>query len=182
MTCQGHHLYAKNYGKLDRDELTSFTLSILSANEILKEPFTVFKLNMHLNSRPKNKYTYSKQCNCKIGGRWLTSLTDSILLIYVCVLVIQSCLTPCDPKDCSPPGYSVHGILQARILEWVIIAFSRGSSWSQGSNPGLLHFRQILYHLSHQGSSINIYNIMNNAVQTVDIIIGYYRYYLIYTG
>lgn len=85
VTCQGHHLYAKNYGKLDRDELTSFTLSILSANEILKEPFTVFKLNMHLNSRPKNKYTYSKQCNCKIGGRWLTSLTDSILLISMCV-------------------------------------------------------------------------------------------------
>ena len=115
VTCQGHHLYAKNYGKLDRDELMSFTLSILSANEF----FTVFKLNMHLNSRPKNKYTYSKQYNCKIGGRWLTSLTDNILLISVCVcvLVTQSCLTPCDPKDCSLPGSSVHGILQARILE-----------------------------------------------------------------
>ena len=51
----------------------SFTLSILSANEILKEPFTVFKLNMHLNSQSKNKYTYSKQYNWKTGGRWLTS-------------------------------------------------------------------------------------------------------------
>ena len=39
----------------------------------------------------------------------------------------QSCLTPCDPMDCSPPG-SVHGILQARILEWVAISLSRGSS------------------------------------------------------
>ena len=38
------------------------------------------------------------------------------------------CLTLCDPKDCSPAGYSVHGILQARILEWVAIPFSRGSS------------------------------------------------------
>ena len=36
-----------------------------------------------------------------------------------CVLVTQSCLTLCDPMDCSSPGYSVHGILQARILEWV---------------------------------------------------------------
>ena len=44
------------------------------------------------------------------------------------VLVAQSCLTLCDPMDCSPLGSSVHGILQARILEWVAISFSRGSS------------------------------------------------------
>ena len=44
-------------------------------------------------------------------------------------LVAQSFLTLCDPMDCSPPGSSVHGILQARILEWVAILFSRGSSW-----------------------------------------------------
>ena len=43
--------------------------------------------------------------------------------------VAQSCPTLCDPMDCSPPGSSVHGILQARVLEWVAISFSRGSSW-----------------------------------------------------
>ena len=43
--------------------------------------------------------------------------------------VAQSCLTLCDPMDCSLPGSSVHGIFQARILEWVAISFSRGSSW-----------------------------------------------------
>ena len=43
--------------------------------------------------------------------------------------VTQSCPTLCDPVDCSPPGSSVHGILQARILELVAISFSRGSSW-----------------------------------------------------
>ena len=43
--------------------------------------------------------------------------------------VAQSCPTLCDSMDCSPPGSSVHGILQARILEWVAIFFSRGSSW-----------------------------------------------------
>ena len=37
------------------------------------------------------------------------------------------CLTPCDSMDCSPPGSSVHGILKARILEWVAICFSRAS-------------------------------------------------------
>ena len=42
--------------------------------------------------------------------------------------VVQSCLTLCNPVDCSLPGFSVHGILQARILEWVTISFSRGSS------------------------------------------------------
>ena len=49
--------------------------------------------------------------------------------VYMCVLVAQSCLSLCDPMDCSPTGFSVHGILQARILEWVAIPFSRGSSW-----------------------------------------------------
>ena len=61
--------------------------------------------------------------------------------------VTQSCLTLCDLLDCNPPGSSVHGILQARILEWVVIPLSRGSSWS---NPDLLHCRQILYCLNHQ--------------------------------
>ena len=46
--------------------------------------------------------------------------------------VTQLCPTLCEPVDCSPPGSSVHGILQARILEWVTISFSRGSS-----NPGI---------------------------------------------
>ena len=45
------------------------------------------------------------------------------------VKVAQSYPTLCDRKDWNPPGSSVHGILQARILEWVVIPFSRGSSW-----------------------------------------------------
>ena len=59
------------------------------------------------------------------------------------VLVAQLCPTLCDPMDY---GSSVHEFLQARILEWVAIPFSRGSS--QISNPGLLHY----YHPSHQGN------------------------------
>ena len=42
--------------------------------------------------------------------------------------VTQLCLTLCDPTDCSLPGSSVHGIFQARVLEWVAISFSKGSS------------------------------------------------------
>ena len=74
-----------------------------------------------------------------------------------CVLT-QPCLTPRNPMDCSPPGSSVHGILQARILEWVAISFSRGSSWlrdqihsSCGSCPG----RWILYHWTAEEASVN---------------------------
>ena len=54
--------------------------------------------------------------------------------------VAQSCPTLCDPMDCRLPGFSVHGILQARILEWVTISFSRGSSrprdWTRVSSVG----------------------------------------------
>ena len=45
------------------------------------------------------------------------------------VFIAQKCLTFHNPMDCSLPGSSVHGISQARILEWVVISFSRGSSW-----------------------------------------------------
>ena len=72
--------------------------------------------------------------------------------VCVCVLVTQPCLTLCNPMDCNRPGSSVHGILQARILEWVAMPFSRGSSQPKDQTPGLLHCRQILYHLSHKGS------------------------------
>ena len=72
------------------------------------------------------------------------------------VLVTQSCLTLCGPMDCSPPGSSIHGILQIRILEWVAIpSLLQGVFPTQGSNPGLLHCRQILYCLNHQGSPGN---------------------------
>ena len=54
------------------------------------------------------------------------------------VKVAQSCLTLCDPKDCSPPGSSVRRILQVKILEWVAISFSRGSSQPRDlPNPGI---------------------------------------------
>ena len=53
---------------------------------------------------------------------------DWLVCYCVCVLVAQSCLTLCEPMGCSLPGSSVHGIFQARILEWVAIPFSRESS------------------------------------------------------
>ena len=52
-----------------------------------------------------------------------------VVCVCICTKSLQSCLIFCDPMDCSPPGSSVHGILQARILEWIAIPFSRGSFW-----------------------------------------------------
>ena len=60
----------------------------------------------------------------------------------------QLCLTLCDLMDCSPPGSSVRGIFQARILEWVAIPFSRGSSWPRDQTRISCIGRLILYHLS----------------------------------
>ena len=62
------------------------------------------------------------------------------------VKVTQSCLILCDPMD-----YTVHGILQARILEYIAVPF-QGIFSTQDSNPGLSYYRWILYQLSHQGS------------------------------
>ena len=52
-----------------------------------------------------------------------------------CCSVPKSCPTLCDPMDCSQPGFSVHGSLQARILEWVAFSFSRGSSQPRDRTP-----------------------------------------------
>ena len=68
------------------------------------------------------------------GNVWqaLCTDSDSHSTEQDCCLVAKSHLTLCDPMDGSPPGSSVHGILQARILEWVVVPSSRGSSRPRG--------------------------------------------------
>ena len=74
-------------------------------------------------------------------------------------LVTKSCLIR-SPMDYSPPGPSVHGIFQARTLEWIVISFSRGflqpRDWTQVSCFG----RRSLYHVNHQGSLSFLLQIM----------------------
>ena len=83
-------------------------------------------------------------CTSKAGGAslipgWGTKTPDAAwrnqkiikknkLNLFISCLVAPSCLTVCNPLDCSLPGSSVNGIFQARILEWVAISYSRGSS------------------------------------------------------
>ena len=75
-----------------------------------------------------SKVTADDACNHKLKDA--CSLEEK--LWQTCVLVVQSCLTVCDPMDCSSPGFSVHGIHQIRILEWVAIPSSRDLH-----NPGI---------------------------------------------
>ena len=82
--------------------------------------------------------TYEPQTSTDVHRRahiveWERTVLPSLgyphlLFLSMKVLVAQSCPTLCNPRDYSLPGFSVHGILQARILEWVAIPFSRGSS------------------------------------------------------
>ena len=68
------------------------------------------------------------------------------------VLVAPSCLTLCDPMDCSPPGSSVHGDSPGKNTGVGCHALLQGIFPTQEPNPGLLHCRQILYHLSQLGT------------------------------
>ena len=106
--------------------LQSFNLGLTKLNRELFHnipPFHYMYVCMYIHIRPQ----------------FLIWLDDAVQVLYrkrkpailnrkVKVLVSELCLTLCDPIDCSPPGSSVRGILQARILEWVAISFSRGSS------------------------------------------------------
>ena len=83
--------------------------------------------NLHCNSFPSG-FINIKICNLK-GGMYREGRKEIVLTIctYACSFT-QLCPTLWDPMDCRPPGSSVHGISQARILEWVAISSSRGSS------------------------------------------------------
>ena len=102
-----------------------------------------------------------------------------------CAELLQLCPTLCDFMDCSPPGSSVHGILQARILEWVAMPSSRGSSEprdrTQVSCVSCIG-RQVLYHQHHQGSRSRCTSTqMYVSLSTYDVVIIYiYIYIYIY--
>ena len=75
--------------------------------------------------------------------------SESIAFGYftiVCAQLLSYILTVCNPMDCSPPRSSIHGISQARILEWDAISFSRGSSQPRDGTHVSSTGRRILYH------------------------------------
>ena len=97
-----------------------------------------------------------KTCNesrCPSVGEWINC---GITHMYS---FTQLCLTLCDPMDCSPPGSSVHEIFQARILEWVAISSSRGSSWPRNETHVSCIGRHI-YHWTIWKASLSAYRVI----------------------
>ena len=99
-----------------------------------------------------------------------------------CVLVVQSCLTLCDLVDYSLPGSSVHGILQVRIRGVGCHFLFQGMFLTQGSNPGLLHCRQILYWLSYKESPCMPFNDNHTQIGYLSIELMTRTWVLIYKG
>ena len=130
----------------------------------------------HANGQESDGAAVSTACSeeeCRTVTR-----RDSPVYPQVKVKVAQLCPTLCDPMD-----YAVHGLLQARILEWISVPFSRGSSQprgrTQGWNPGLPHCRRILYQLSHKGKPIVCHKVIFKWMGEMSIMvreIGYARF------
>ena len=95
--------------------------------------------------------------------------------IHVVVLVAESCLTPCDPTDCSSAGSSLHRILQARILEWVVISFSRGSSGPRNRTRISCIVRQVLYHLSHWRSPHELIDMLKKRKYRISLAVQWLK-------
>ena len=155
---------------------STLIFSVFCADALLQIPHSLFWIILlnfsHINFPPKkywmrNKFwlfgfsvIWTRSRNGSEKWWWLIvaikveSLKKYIFMLKCCYCakgkkkVTQSCPTLWVSMDCSPPGSSVHGTFQARLLEWVAISFSRETSqsrdWTQGSYPGLLHCRQIL--------------------------------------
>ena len=94
----------------------------------------------------KEKYLFPKYTINSID--YLTVLKAFVCVSHSAVSNFRSFM------DSTLPGSSVHGILQAGILEWIAISFSRGSSWHKDQTKVYCIGRQILYHLNHQGNHI----------------------------
>ena len=98
---------------------------------VLRFPFHLFLIQVNTD---ENDLANGKM---KVKVKWKCKL-------------LSLCLTLCDPMDCSLPSSSIRGFFQARMLEWVAISFSRGFFLTEGSNPGLVHGGQVLYHLTER--------------------------------
>ena len=128
----------------------------LSRKEVKADPGVTF-LCRNIVSAPQYCWCSQQFCgmNRKEGGaagtRWEVQVSAQLphlqnghnntnLMFWARAQLLRLCPMLYNPMNGSPPGSSVHGILQARILEWVAISFCKGSSWP-GTEPGLLHWQ-----------------------------------------
>ena len=98
---------------------------------------------------PEKSMRFLKGAFPTAWGRGLGWEAESRCVSATCAKLLSLCPTLCDPTDCSPPGSSAHGLLQARIVEWVTMTSSRGSSHPRdGTRVSYVSCsgRQVLYH------------------------------------
>ena len=139
--CRWHHLYGRKWRgtkkPLDESKVESekvgLKLNIQKTKVMASRPITSWEIDGETVETVSDfiflgsKITADGDCSHEIKRRLLLGRKIMTNLVQFSS-VAQSCLTLCDPMDCSLPGVSLHGILQARVLEWVAISFSRGSS------------------------------------------------------
>ena len=130
-----------------------------SVHRILQKriPEWVAKPSSRELSQPRDRTCVSYvSCICRqvvyLGSQWGSQIVKSVLC-----LITQSCLTLCEPMDCSLPGSSVHGDSLGENTRVGCHALLQGIFPIQGLNPGLPHCRRILYHLNHQESLCKVY-------------------------
>ena len=134
----------------------TFVFQLLEENFVEKKQLILLKSRVSMEktnpsfSPEKLRNIYIYICICNYSPENLYTQCLKSLNKVVKVRVTQLCPTLCDPMDYRPPSFSVHGILQARIQEWLDHSFLQGIFQTQESNTSLQNYRQILYHLSHQ--------------------------------
>ena len=123
---------------MNKNRNTTFSRLQDTSKAVPRGKYSNTGLSQETNKQKNGKLSYVHELEalillkCLYYSKQSTDLIQS-LSIYPrhfsqTVLVTQSCLTLCNLMDCSPSGFSVHVILQARILEWIAISFSRGTS------------------------------------------------------
>ena len=130
---------------------------VVSLEHVVKKVYFILVLLLHVTAaqwakegEEDRKVEFKvTQCSEQKAPVSITQSSRESRLPYRCVcacLVDWSSPTLCYPMDCSPPGFSVLGISQARVLEWVAISYSRGSFWPRHQTSISCTGRQILYH------------------------------------
>ena len=123
-------------------------------------------------------YIYHKESNFReYNSSFVFMDKNNLFSKWICMLYHFSCVQLfCDPMDCSRPDSSVHGILKARILEWVAMHSSKGSSRSKdGTHVSYVSCigRRALYHQHHLGSPKNVYSFQEKKNAFVNIKINF---------